>query len=294
VHAGSGVVDNIAEDEADVWRQIRKFLSYLPSNVWEAPPILRTSDPRTRSEQGLLSIVPRNRRRAYKIRRVIEWVVDRDSFFELTAGFGRSQVTGLARMNGQPVGLLANDCHFDGGSMTASGAQKIRRFVELCDNFHLPILSLIDEPGFMIGEDAERAGTIRYGMEAMFAALQTTVPWFAVVLRKSFGVAQGIHLGPSSTVVAWPSAESGALPVEAGVALAYRKEIESAADPETRRRELEEEMAAAQSIFPRAEEFGVHDLIDPRETRPRICDWLDEVERQLANPSGPQRYTMRP
>jgi acetyl-CoA carboxylase carboxyltransferase component len=114
------------------------------------------------------------------------------------------------------------------------------------------------------------------------------------VIRKAFGVAQGIHFGPNGTVVAWPSAESGALPVEGGVALAYRSEIEEAPDPEARRRELEDEMAAAQSILPRAEEFGVHDLIDPRHTRPRICDWLDEVEHELAGRSGPRRYTIRP
>jgi acetyl-CoA carboxylase carboxyltransferase component len=212
----------------------------------------------------------------------------------MTPGFGRSQVTGLARIDGRPVGILANDCHHDGGSMTAEGAQKIRRFVETCDSFHLPIVSFVDEPGFMIGEAAERAATIRHGMAAMFAVLQTSVPWFALVLRRAFGVAQGIHLGPASTVVAWPSAESGALPVEGGVALAYRNEIEQADDPEARRQELEEEMAAAQSIFPRAEEFGVHDLIDPRHTRPRICDWLDEVQEQLKGRNGPRRYTIRP
>jgi acetyl-CoA carboxylase carboxyltransferase component len=295
VHAHSGVVDNVAEDEADVWRQTRKFLSYLPSNVWERPPRHEIDDPPQRADEALLEIIPRNRRRAYKIRRVIEAIVDRDSFFEMTAGYGRSQVTGLARIDGHAVGVLANDCHRDGGAMTAEGAQKIRRFAELCDAFHLPIVSFVDEPGFMIGAEAERSGTIRHGMAAMFAVLQTTVPWFAVVLRKSFGVAQGIHLGPASTVVAWPSAESGALPVEAGVALAYRAEIEAAADPEARRRELEEEMAAAQSIFPRAEEFGVHDLIDPRQTRPRICAWLEEVEHQLSGrPMGPRHYTMRP
>jgi acetyl-CoA carboxylase carboxyltransferase component len=284
----------VAEDEVDVWRQTRRFLSYLPSSVWDSAPVFDVGDLRSREEDELLSIIPRNRRRAYKIRRVIELVVDRSSFFEMTPGFGRSQVTGLARINGQPVGILANDCHRDGGAMTAEGAQKVRRFVETCDAFHLPIVSFVDEPGFMIGEAAEKAATIRHGMAAMFAVLQTTVPWFAVVIRKAFGVAQGIHLGPAATVVAWPSAQSGALPVEGGVALAYRAEIEQAADPEARRRELEEEMASAQSIFPRAEEFGVHDLIDPRQTRPRICDWLDEIQHQLAAHPGPRRYTMRP
>jgi acetyl-CoA carboxylase carboxyltransferase component len=296
VHAKSGVVDNVAEDEADVWRQTRRFLSYLPLNAWSAPPVLDTGDPRERREEELLSIIPRNRRRAYAVRRVMELVVDRDSLFELRAGYGRSQVTGLARVDGRSVGVLANDCTHEGGAMTAEGAQKVRRFVEMCDLFHLPIVSFVDEPGFMIGEKAERAATIRHGMTAMFAALQTTVPWFALLLRKSFGVAQGIHLGPGGTAVAWPSAESGALPVESGVALAYRREIEAADDPDARRRELEEEMAAAQSAFPRAEEFGVHDLIDPRESRPLLCDWVAEIQEELAQHvrQGPPRYSLRP
>ncbi len=294
VHAHSGVVDNVAEDEADVWRITRKFLSYLPSNVWEPAPVFDEGDSRTRREEELESIIPRNRRRAYKMRRVIELIVDRGSFFERAPGFGRSQITGLARIAGQPVGVLANDCFHGGGSMTADGAQKVRRFFELCDSFGLPIVSFVDEPGFMIGAEAERAGTIRHGMAAMYASLQTRVPWYVIVIRKSFGVAQGIHLGPASTVVAWPSAESGALPVESGVALAFKNEIDNASDSDARRRELEEQMAAAQSVFPRAEEFGVHDLIDPRETRPRLCDWIDEIQHQLGQHRGPRLYTMRP
>jgi len=296
VHGRSGVVDNIADDEADALRQIRAFLSYLPDNAWEAPPYFDVGDLADRAEEGLLSIVPRERRRAFKMRQLIELVVDGRSFFEIGRLFGRSQITGLARMAGHPVGVIANDCHHDGGSMTATGAQKIRRFVDLCDLFHLPVVSFVDEPGFMIGKEAEEAATIRHGMAAMFAVLQSSVPWFAVVVRRAFGVAQGIHLGPGATVVAWPSARSGALPVESGVALAFRKEIEAAADPEARRRELEDEMEAAQSVLPRAEEFGVHELIDPRETRPRICAWLDEVQAQLAAcvRAGPPRYTIRP
>ena len=294
VHLRSGVVDNVAEDEADVFRQARTFLGYLPSNVWEAAPVADTDDPSDREEEELLSIIPRNRRRAYKMRKVIELIVDRGTLFEKSALYGRDQITALARVKGHPVGVIANDCYQKGGSMSADGAQKIRRFVELCDAFHLPILSLVDEPGFWIGPDAEKAATIRHGMEAMFAVLQTDVPWLAVVVRKAFGVAAGIHLGPNATVVAWPSAESGAMPVEGGVALAYRREIEEADDPAARRREIEDEVAAAQSVFPRAEDFGVHDLIDPRETRPRICQWIDEVEPQLRLLRGPRSYTMRP
>ncbi len=294
VHLRSGVVLNEAVDEDDVWGQIRTFLSYLPLNVWERPPVASCDDPIDRREEELLSIVPRERRRAYKVRRVIELLVDRGSFFEMGALYGRSQVTGFARVSGQPVGILANDCYLDGGSMTATGAQKVRRFVELCDGFHLPIVSLVDEPGFAIGSAAERAGTIRYGMEAMFAALQTEVPWLAVVLRRAFGVAAGIHLGPQATVVAWPSAQSGSMPVEGGVALAYGREIREAPDPDARRRELEEELAAAQSVFPRAEDFGVHHLIDPRDTRPLLCGWIEEIQTQLRALTGPRRYGPRP
>ena len=294
IHTRSGVVDAVAEDEEAVWHLVRRFLSYLPDNVWERPPVREATDPAERREETLLSIVPRNRRRAYKVRPLLEAVVDRDSLFEMSADYGRTQVTALARLKGHPVGVIANDGFQAGGNMTAEGARKLRRFVELCDTFHLPIVSFVDEPGFMIGPEAEKAATIRYGMEALFAVLQTTVPWFAVLVRKSFGVAAGIHLGPSATVVAWPSAETGAMPVESGVALAYRREIEAAADPEARRRELEEEIAAAQSVFPRAEEFGVHDLIDPRETRPRLCEWIDQIQPQLALHAGPRRYTLRP
>jgi acetyl-CoA carboxylase carboxyltransferase component len=294
VHSRSGVIDNVAEDEADALAQARRFLSYLPSNAWELPPIAECDDPTSRQEDDLLSIVPRNRRRAYKMRRVIEMVVDAGSFFEMTALYGRDQITALARMKGHPVGVIANDCYHGGGSMSAQGAQKLRRFVELCDTFHLPLVSFVDEPGFMIGPEAEQAATIRYGMEAMFAVLQTRVPWCAVIVRKAFGVAAGIHLGPDATVLAWPSAESGAMPVEGGVALAYRKEIAEADDPAARRRELEDELGAAQSMFPRAEDFGVHDLIDPRRTRPMLCDWIDEVATQLGMEPGPRRYSIRP
>ncbi len=294
IHTKSGVVDNLAEDEADVWRQARRFLSYLPGSVFELPPRVPIPDPAERREQELLSIIPRNRRRAYKMRRVIELVVDTESFFETAPYYGRSQITGLARVDGHSVGILANDCYRDGGSMTAEGAQKVRRFFELCDSFHVPILSFVDEPGFAIGSAAEKAGTIRFGMQTMFAALQTSVPWFAVLVRRSFGVAAGIHLGPQVTAVAWPSAQCGALPVEAGVAIAYRSEIEAAPDPEARRRELEDEMITAQSVFPRAEEFGVHDLIDPRDTRPRVVSWLREIQHQLSGQLGPKRYGPRP
>jgi acetyl-CoA carboxylase carboxyltransferase component len=296
IHGRNGMVDNVAEDEQDALRMAQKFLSYLPNHCGENAPYFDVGDRASRREEKLLKIIPRERRRAYRIRKLIEHVVDRQSFFEMGALWGRSQVTGLARMDGHSVGILANDCHHDSGGMTADGAAKIRRFVEFCDLFHIPIVSLVDEPGFAVGTAAEKAGTIRAGMNAMFAILQTGVPWFACVLRRSYGVAQGLHLGPGATVVAWPSAMSGALPVESGVELAFRRDIARAADPAGRRAELEEEMAKAQSVMPRAEELGVHDLIDPRDTRPIICDWVKEIQTSLADHAraGAPRYSIRP
>ena len=294
VHARSGVVDAVARDEREAFECIARFLSYLPTHVWQPAPRTDCDDDLARAEESLLSIVPRERRAIYDARKLVGAVVDRGSFFELSRGYGRSQITGLARLAGQPVGVWANDPRFYAGSMEAEGARKVRRFVELCDTFHLPVAAFVDEPGFMIGSAAERDATIRFGAEAMFAVVQARVPWVSVIVRKAYGVAAAAHFAPDARVYAWPSAESGALPVEGGVAVAFRREIESAADPEARRAELEEQFAATRSPFPRAEAFGVHDLIDPRETRARLCDWVDEIQTQLAGELGPRRYGMRP
>jgi acetyl-CoA carboxylase carboxyltransferase component len=294
VHLRSGVVDNVADDEPGVFAQIQRFLSYLPTSVWEAAPVVSCHDDRNRQEQELIAIVPRNRRRAYDMRRVIDCVVDRESFFEIAALYGPSQITGLARLNGQPVGILANDPVWFAGAMTADGAQKVKRLVDLCDTFHLPIVSLVDEPGFMIGPEAERAATIRHGTATLFAIMQSTVPWVSVIVRKVYGVAGAAHFGPGGMVFAWPSAESGALPLEGGVAVAYRREIEAAPNPEAKRREIEERLAAQRSPYIRAESFGVHDLIDPRQTRPILCDWVEWIQPQLQAHRGPRAYTMRP
>ena len=175
VHERNGVVDLVVEDEQEAFRAIRRFLGYLPSNVHGLPPRGEPSDDRERCEEALLEMVPRDRRQVYDMRRLIALVLDRDSFFELAPRYGPSQITGLARLDGYPVGVFANDTRHYAGAMTAEGSRKVRRFVDLCETFHLPVVSLVDEPGFMIGSRAEKAGTIRFGTEAMFAVVQSTV-----------------------------------------------------------------------------------------------------------------------
>ena len=283
VHERSGVVDRVVEAEDDVFGEIRRFLSYLPTRVGEIAPRFEPlrDDAPDRREEELLDIVPRDRRRLYDMRRLLGLVLDLGSLFEMSPCYGRSQIVCLARLDGWPVGVFANDPAFQGGAMGAEDAQKVRRFLALCQTFHLPILSFVDEPGFMIGSQAEAAGTIRYGVEAICAAVETTVPWATVHVRKAYGVASAAHFGPGGYVLAWPSAESGPLPIEGGVAVAFKREIAAAPDPEAKRRELEESFARARSAFPRAESFSVHDLIDPRQTRPELCRWLELVRPQV-------------
>lgn len=294
VHLKSGAVDNGAEDEFGALEQIRRFLSYLPDRAGDRAPVLETTDPETRAEDELLTLIPRDRRKPFDMRKAIQLVADKDSFFEMTKGFGRGQITGLTRFNGLPVGVLANDGRIYAGAMTAEGAQKVRRFLDMCNNFGLPVVSFVDEPGFMIGPDSEKAGTIRHGTAAVMAAVQSHVPWASVIVRKAYGVAAAAHFGPQGYVLSWPSAETGALPLEGGVAVAFGRDIASAEDPEAKRAELEAMLSAARSPFPAAETFSVHELIDPRETREYLCRWASWLGPRLDALTAPYRPGIRP
>ncbi len=294
VHSRSGIVDNVAEDEHDAFRQIRQFLSYLPGNVWQSAPRLDCDDPVDRMEPELLDIVPRDSNAPFDMRAIMEMVMDQGSVFEMGRNYGPSQIVALARLNGQPVGVLGNDCNFYAGAMTAEAAQKYRRFVEMCDMFHLPIINFVDQPGFMIGPESEQAGTIRFGMAAVAAAVQARVPWAAIQVHKGFGVATAAHFGDNAYVLSWPSVESGALPLEGGVAVAFRREIAAAEDPEAKRKEIEDRLRQARSPFPRAESFSVHELIDPRETRPVLAEWIDWIQPQLETLPGEVHFPIRP
>jgi acetyl-CoA carboxylase carboxyltransferase component len=294
VHAKSGVIDNVAKDEEAALDEIAIFLSYLPDNVWQLPPYITPDDDPERMEESLIDIVPRDTRKPFQMRKIIKAIVDKNSFFEMTKKYGPSLITGLARLNGHSVGVIANDCMFYAGAMTAEAAQKIRRFVDMCNTFNLPVISLVDEPGFMIGSASEKAGTIRYGTAAIAAVMQSRVPWASVIVHKVFGVAGAAHFAPDGFVLSWPSAATGALPVEGGVAVAFARQIAEADDPDALRKQLEEKLAASQSPFPRAEGFSVHELIDPRETRPRLVEWLEWAQNGREQNLGPYLTTMRP
>lgn len=297
LHAhGSGAVDNEVASEEEGFSSIRRFLSYLPSNVWQVPPRSSEGHDPDRREEELISIIPRNRRLGFDIRRLLGLVFDRDSVFEIARYYGRPLVTCFARLNGYSVGVLASDPQQGGGGLDAPGSEKMTRFVDLCDTFHLPVVNFVDQPGFLIGTAAERAGTARYGARAMAAVYQATVPWVSIILRRVFGVAGAAHGNAQGLNLryAWPSGDWGSLPIEGGVQAAYRREIEAAPDPAARRGEIEERLNELRSPFRTAEAFGVEEIIDPRDTRSLLCEWMATAYELLPSQLGPKRRGFRP
>lgn len=294
IQTRSGAVDHAVETEEEAFDCARRFLSYLPSSVHGLPPDTACQDDPGRREEKLFSIVPRDKRRVYQMRQIIEAVVDQGSFFEQGKMFGRSLITGFARFGGRAVALMASDPYFYGGSWTAETCQKVVRFLDMAETFRLPVVYLVDCPGFMIGLEAERAATIRHGVRAMAAMNQTTVPWCSIIIRNAFGVAGAAHTpaGRLSLRYAWLSARWGSLPLEGGIEAAYRAEIEAAPDPAAKLAEIEHRLGLLRSPFRTAETFWVEEIIDPRETRRLLCEFT-----QLAGPlraAQPGRFQMRP
>jgi acetyl-CoA carboxylase carboxyltransferase component len=297
IHAReSGAVDNEVASEEEAFAQIRRFLSYLPSSVWETPPRAAATDDPERREPALLGIVPRDRRKTYDVRKILALVCDRDSFFEMGRHFGKPLATGLARLDGIPVGVLANDNRQLAGAIDADAAEKMTRFVDLCDTFRLPVVNFVDNPGFLVGTEAERRGTIRKGVRAISAVFQASVPWCSILLRKVYGVAGAGHSDHTTVNLryAWPSGEWGSLPIEGGVEAAYKRQLAAASDPEALRRELEDKLASLRDPLLTAEVFGVEEIIDPRETRPLLVDFARRAYEIVAMERGPKLRGMRP
>ncbi len=291
----TGVADDAFDSEADMFAAIRRFLSYLPSNVWEAPPPVPTEDPEDRREEELLSIVPENRKQPYDMRRVLQLVFDQASIFELKAAYGRSIITAFARLGGHAVGVVANNPLVAGGALDADSAEKEAHFIELCDVFHLPIVYFADVPGFLIGSAAERRGTLRKGMRAVLAGHTATVPQFTVLVRRAYGMGANAMGTPHrvNLRMAWPSGEWSSIPIEGGVDAAFRRQIAAADDPVAKRQEIEARLLRFRNPFSTVESFALEELIDPRDTRPLLCDLLRFHRETAGSPLGPS-YIVRP
>jgi acetyl-CoA carboxylase carboxyltransferase component len=294
IHAKAGAIDDVVASEEEAFARARRFLSYLPPSVYELPPRGPVTDDPERREEFLLEAVPRDRRKVYDMRRIVNAVVDRDSFFEIGKKYGGSAIAGLARLDGWPVAVLASDPFFYGGGWTAEASQKVTRFVDLANTFHLPVVNFVDVPGFVIGIEAEKAGTIRHGARALAAIYQARVPWCSVLVRKIFGVAGAGHMNHARLHYrfAWPSGDWGSLPIEGGIEAAYRAELEASKEPEKLRIEIEERLNRFRSPFRTAETFLVEEIVDPRDTRPLVCEFAN-LAAKLREP-GPVATPLRP
>ena len=302
IHCTNGSVDNLAETEHEAMDMTRRFLSYLPANVYEAPPVAApsTADPADRREEELFHLVPRKRTTTFDMRRAIELMADKDSFFEIGPLWGTDQITGFVRFNGHPLGVIASDSrHVNGGALTADGCAKLTRHLDLCDLFHIPVLNLVDNPGFAVGLEHEINGTIRKGGEWMIAFAQVKVPIFTVLMRRSFGVAGNNYATPrsgASVRVTWPAADVGGIPPEGGIEAAYKRQLAEAEDPDALRAELNARIESVRGPMGPLSKFQIEEMIDPRDTRRYICEWIGNAYRQVSQPARlqPRDLQFRP
>jgi len=283
----SGSIDNLAETEDEAFEMLGQFLSYLPSNVDEMAPRAEPTDDPQRREDWLLEAVPRDRRRPYNVRRIIESVVDEGSFFEIAPLYGRARVTGLARVDGYPVAVMGNDPMRQGGATGVAEGNKVIRLLSLCDTFHLPIISFADEPGFLVGLESEKQGIERAGARLMTRTFGSRAPWLSIVVGQLYGVSGTCQHRPSGMFqrYIWPSASWGSMHIEGGTRAAYRRQIEDADDPDAEERRIEAKLKALASPFRTAEATG-QEIIDPRETRPLAVEFVHDAQRVLAAQIG--------
>jgi acetyl-CoA carboxylase carboxyltransferase component len=277
IHTRNGAVDDEAKTEEEAFEKARRFLSYLPSSVYDLPSRTECKDDRNRREESLIEAIPRDPRKVYKMRKIIESVVDEGSFFEIGKRWGRSIITGFVRLDGWPVAIIASDPYHYGGAWTADASQKVTRFVDLVQTFHMPVVHLVDIPGFLVGRQAEDQATIRHGVRAMTAIFQATVPWCAMIVRKTYGVAGAAHMnsGRFNLRYAWPSGDWGSLPIAGGLEAAYKADLEASDDPVKKLEEIEQRLNRLRSPFRTAERFLIDEIIDPRDTRKILCDFAE-------------------
>ncbi len=262
VVAYNGVVDNVAEDEQEAFRIVRQFLSYLPDNVWEMTPRADPGDDPGRRDEELLSAVPRDTAQPYDPHKIVNHVVDRGSFFEIGALSGQSTITALARVNGWPVGvIIRNPGSSSRGAMDVVAGDKVVRLLRLCDTFHLPVVCFVDDLGLMVGPDSERQGIARTGARLVQAIYETRVPWISFLVRQVYPLAGGMTFRPHGMFkrYAWPSANWTWTDAAGSTLAPYRA----------------------------ADAFTVEDIIDPRDTRPLLCEFVEAAQPILRTQLGP-------
>jgi len=285
IHAGtSGVAHLVGRDEADSLALARALLSYLPSNNVESPPVMVTDDDPQRADEVLNTLVPEDPNTVYDMQEVIQRVVDRDSFFEIHAGWARNAIVGLGRLNGQPVGIVAQQPMEMAGSIDIDASDKISRFVRFCDAFNLPLVTFVDSPGFLPGVAQEFGGIIRHGAKIIYAYVEATVPKISIVTRKAYGGAYVVMSSKSLGAdlhLGWPSAEIAVMGPEGAVNVVNRRELTEARDPEATRKALIADYRTKYANPYYSAERGILDnVIEPAQTRAVLIAALRMLREQ--------------
>jgi methylmalonyl-CoA decarboxylase subunit alpha len=269
----SGVGDiEVASDEECI-ETIKRYLSHFPQSCDQKPPLRPCEDPVERMDDELLEVLPDSSRKPYDMYEIIRRIVDDGEYLDVKGAFARSIITCLARMGGEPVGIVANQPKHLGGILENDSADKAARFINLCDAFSVPLVFLQDVPGFMVGTKVEAAGIIRHGAKMLYAVSNATVPKITVIVRKAYGAGYYVMNGRGyepDLIVAWPTAEISVMGPEGAVNIIARRAIEDAEDPEAKRAELIEQVRATIDVYVPAGNAMIDDVIDPRETRPTV------------------------
>ncbi|KAF1356767.1 carboxyl transferase, partial [Delphinella strobiligena] len=302
LHTSNGTADNLAVDEEDCFRQLRRVLSYLPDSGTRLPPRTPCTDPESRESVELRSVIPRRRERMYDAKKIIIEVVDKESWFEIGALWGRSVIVGLARLGGAPVGVISNNCEVKAGALDTAGSQKLSRHLKFLDIFNIPLIQLVDCPGYAVGLSAERSATMRWCVELAKVYYTTTIPVFNVITRRAYGVAGGVMLDCRNPRmrVAWPSGEWGSLPLEGGIDAGHASElkaIEKSHGVEARQKrwkELEQEYRRLMNPVRTANAFGAEETIDPAQTQPLLCSWTRHMYESLLADRVGERIAGKP
>ncbi len=275
----SGVAHFACESDADAIEQIKRLLAFLPSNNLEDPPLTAATDPAGRETPALDTIIPDDPRASYSMHDVIAAIVDDGDFFEPHAYFAQNMLVGLARLNGRPVGIIANNPQVLAGCLDVDAADKATRFIRFCDAFNLPLLTIADVPGYLPGSEQEWRGIIRHGAKLLWCYSEATVPKLTLITRKDYG---GSYLAMCSRdlgadmVLAWPTAEIAVMGASGAANVIFRKEIKAAADPAAKRAEIIEHYEnLLYNPYIAASRGFVDQVIAPRETRPRLIEALD-------------------
>jgi acetyl-CoA carboxylase carboxyltransferase component len=277
----SGVGDLEVADDHECIARIKQYLSYMPQNCEEPPPVGPSTDPVDRMDEELLDVLPESNRKPYDMYDVIRRIVDGGEYFDLKPQWAKTIITCFARFGGRPVGIVANQPKQLGGILDNDSADKAARFVNLCNAYAIPLVFLMDVPGFMVGTKVEEAGIIRHGAKMLHAVANATVPKITVVLRKAYGAGYYVMNGRAyepDLIVAWPSAEISVMGAEGAVEIVMRRQVEEADDPAAKKAELIANYRKIIDVYVAARNGMIDDVIDPRETRPVICRALEMAQ----------------